>query len=758
MVDVSYKRFFAALMACALFFLTSCAGLTNAGSSGAAPILAPLVQSAPGDVVSAFLNSWKTRDYGAMYNQISVQSRNLYTQSVFQTTYETADNATGLEDLTYTIREASTQGTSAAVKYDIAITSSLFGTIEDKNRTMRLVQDPAGWRVAWSSMDIFDGLAGGAQIRSIAQPNERANIYDRNGLPLAEQGGTVIAIYTRRQNIPDEAACIDLLARLLRRQRQDLVELFSRFLPESAFYLGEIEPDVNAANSQLLLDLCGVGEGQKYERQTRHYYRGNAVSHVLGYIGQIPVDEVSTWESRGYQAGDLIGRTGIESAFEEQLSGKAQRILRIIEPGGTPIRTLGNTDGTPPTPIMLTIDRDLQVVVSQALSDAYNYADGSWGARSVSTGAAAVVMDVNTGAILAMSSFPLYEPDIFNPDTFCCQPVTAGDRIAEIFADSRRPLVNRIFLDQFSPGSIYKIITTAAAAGENIRDPNEIFYCDLQWDDGPSFGDTAGFIRGDWRKWEPEEFRIPTGDVTMSQALTSSCDPFYYQMSAMLFNQRGPTVVVDYAHRMGLGSMTGINYYGPEAAGVLPIPNNVTEAINNGIGQGDVKVTPIQMVRIAAAIANGGKVFQPYLVQQVGGMDGTAVTFQAEPTVAVEMGLSEDVLKVIRDGMCEVTTNEKLGTAVWPFEDTPYHVCGKTGTAQTSRYPNAWFVSYVPAENPQIAIAVVVEQSLEGSQVAAPITRRIIDAYMGAPFWEYPGLWLDPYTPLTVPEGGTYGG
>lgn len=756
MVSMSPYKLQTVLAACLMLILTSCAGLTNTGSS--APILAPLSQTSPGDIVSSFLNSWKTRDYPAMYNQISTQSRDLYTLSVFQTTYENADTVIGLEDLTYTVRDVSLQGTSAAVKYDVAISSALFGTIEDKGRTMRLVQDPAGWRVAWSSMDIFDGLAGGAQIRSMAQPNVRANIYDRDGQLLAEQGGTVIAIYTRRQNIANEAACIDLLATLLRRPRQEFVELFNRLLPETAFYLGEIEPDVDAANRQLLSDLCGVGEAQKYERQTRRYYRGNAVSHVLGYIGQIPVDDVSLWQSRGYQTGDLIGRTGVESAFEEQLSGRAQRILRIIEPGGTPIRSLGSTEGTPPTPIMLTIDRDLQATVAQALSDAYNFAEGSWGARSVSTGAAAVVMDVNTGAILAMSSYPLFEPDIFNPDTFCCQPLTAGDRIAQIFSDSRRPLVNRVFLDQFSPGSIYKIITTAAAAGENIRDPNEIFYCDLQWDEGPQFGDMAGFIRGDWRKWEPEEFRFPTGDITMSQALASSCDPFYYQMSAELFNRRGPTILVDYAHRMGLGSMTGINYYGPEAAGVLPIPGNVTEAINIGIGQGDVKVTPIQMVRIAAAIANGGKVFQPYLVQQVGGMDGTPVTFEAEPTVAVEMGLSEDVLAIIREGMCEVTTNEKLGTAVWPFEGTSYRVCGKTGTAQTSRYPNAWFVAYVPAENPQIAIAVMVEQSLEGSQVAAPITRRIMDAYMGDPVWGYPPFWLDPYTPLMVPEGGTYGG
>jgi penicillin-binding protein 2 len=280
----------------------------------------------------------------------------------------------------------------------------------------------------------------------------------------------------------------------------------------------------------------------------------------------------------------------------------------------------------------------------------------------------------------------------------------------------------------------------------------------MEWD-GTPFGDTVGFKRKDWRASEPEEFRFPTGEITMSQALTSSCDPFFYQMGAELYNRRGSGTLVDYARRMGLGSLTGIGYYGPEAAGQLPVPGSTSEAINNAIGQGDVKVTPIQMARLVAAIANGGTVYQPYLVQQIGGLDDTPVTFQAEVRVAGELGLSDEALAIVRDGMCEVTTNEKLGTAVWPFEEAPYHVCGKTGTAQTSQYPNAWFISYVPAENPQIAIAVVVEQSLEGSQVAAPITRRIMDYYMKAPAWGYPPFWSEgPYTPLSIPQGGTGGG
>jgi penicillin-binding protein 2 len=545
----------------------------------------------------------------------------------------------------------------------------------------------------------------------------------------------------------------------LRRQRQDLVDFFEQYSTDTRFYVGEVDLDVYTSRAGDLLSICAIAEQNTIERQTRHYYRGNAVSHVTGHIGQIPADSLQTWLDRGYESGDLIGISGIEAAYETQLSGQPERLLRITEPGGIAVRELGSTEGTPPQPITLTIDRELQAEVAQALADAYNYAEPNWGARGISTGAAAVVMDVNTGAILAMSSYPLYEPDVFNPDTACCTLIPATDRITELFTDTRTPLFNRVVQGQFSPGSVFKIVTTAAAAQEDIRDPNEIFYCGLDWPEGPDFGDTVGFIRQDWRASEPEEFRFPTGDINMSGALTSSCDPFFYQMGAQLFSERGPTTLMDYARRMGLGAPTGINYYGTDAVGQLPTPNSVSAAINTAIGQGDVQVSPLQMVRLTAAIANGGTVYQPYLVEQVGGLDGTDVSFQAQPTVIGEIGIDEASLEIVRKGMCDVTTNETLGTAVWPFEGVTYHACGKTGTAQTSRYPNAWFVSYVPADNPQIAITVMAEQSLEGSQVAAPITRRIIDFYLNQPWPGYPPFWSEgPYTPLNIPQGGTGGG
>ena len=707
-------------------------------------------QAAPDVIVTSFLENWKNRNYDGMYNQISEKSRALTTFPVFETIYQEADIAIGLQDLSFTIQDATIQGTSAAVRYDLTLDSGIYSTINDPGRIMRLVQGPGGWQVAWSTMDIFDGMAAGAQLRSFGQRDPRANIYDREGRLLVEQGGTVISLYLARQDT-NEALCLDILADVLQRQRQDLAAFFGRYNAETVFYVGEIDDTVFNARESDLRDACGV---RTVDRQTRDYFHGGAVSHITGYIGQIPAAELPQWESKGYSSSDLIGLDGVERAFEEYLSGQPARRLQIVEPGGAVIRELGQTVGSPPQPVTLTIDRDLQVALAEALSDAYNYAEGNWGSRTVSTGAAAIVMDVNTGEILAMSSYPLFEPDVFNPDTLCCTFLSAGERIAELVDDSRTPLLNRVIQQQYSPGSVYKIVTTAAAAAEGLMEPDEIFDCTLTWD-GSRFGDDVGFERVDWRLTDGLE---ATGPVTIAQALTASCDPFFYQMGAVLFNQVDPAALVDYSLRMGLGESTGINYYGPEAIGDLAMPASASEAINNAIGQGDVKVSPIQMARLVASVANGGTVYRPYLVQKIGGVDFTPVALENEPEVVGEIGVSESVLDVVKEGMCGVTTIEDLGTAVSSFGNAPYLACGKTGTAQTGGYPHAWFVAYAPAENPQIAVAVIAEQSREGADVAAPIVRRIMDSYFDVPLQDFPLWWFeDDYNPVEIPEGATGG-
>ncbi len=259
----------------------------------------------------------------------------------------------------------------------------------------------------------------------------------------------------------------------------------------------------------------------------------------------------------------------------------------------------------------------------------------------------------------------------------------------------------------------------------------------------------------------------------MSDALTASCNPFFYTVGALLFRDRGPSTLTDYARRMGLASQTGINVgILPEAAGFVPVPQGPDAAISEAIGQGDIQVSILQMARMVAGVANGGDLYEPYIVESVG-REGETPDFEFEPTIHSNMNLSEETLDVVRNGMCQVTdssvlgrtSGEPLGTAWFVFTDpegvvAPYTVCAKTGTAQTGRQePHGWFVAYAPADDPQIAIAGMIEYGREGSETAAPIIRRILDTYFNVPPEQvapYPDWWFEnQYVPLNIPEGST---
>lgn len=746
-----------------VLLVTGCDALPGASSgqtgANAAPIL-PQIAQQPADVVKEFLAAWDSGDYQKMYTLLSSESQGRYTLPVFQTTYEDVDEAIQLDTLNYTIKQTERQGVTAAVHYDLTITSPAFGTIEDAGRTMRLIETPAGWRVAWSTMDIFDGLAASARIEVDSDPPPRGNIYDRSGKLLVEENGTVLEIYLQRMLVTDENECYRALGTALRRDYREIVEDAANYNPETIFFVGDMDAEEFQQRASMLNEWCGINResGLVRERGDRRYVGHGAAAHVTGYIGQASDEAIS----QGFQPGDMIGQAGVEAAYDEELRGQAVRVLRITEPGGTIIRDLGGAEGAEAQSVWLTIDRDMQIAAAQALYDAYMYAENNWASRS--PGAGVAVIDVDTGAILALASYPTFDPGLFSPDTPFPFP---GAYIAEMLSDPQGAFFNRVTQGQYAPGSVFKIVTTAAIANERLIEPDELFYCGLQWENGARYGDTLE-VRLDWRASETdEEQRFPTGDVTISQALTSSCDPFYYEMGARLY-QRDPNLLSNYARRMGLGREYGLEPILPEAAGVIPSPNSVEAAINEAIGQGDVQVTTLQMAAVVAGIANGGTLYRPYLVQRVG-REGEAPSFEATPQTMGDMNLSQEAIDIVKRGMCDVTktdavntTNGRpLGTAWFVFEQSYYSICGKTGTAQTNAEPNAWFVAFVPAENPQIAIAVMAQNSREGSEVAAPIVRRILDDYLNVPdevFWRFPDWWAEEYVPLSIAEGGTGGG
>jgi len=714
------------------------AGLLNGPNSSSNLTLEQAEQ-----IAETFLKAWQQTDYGTMYALISPNSRDAYTQDDFTSEYDDAASQITTNTLETKITSSLRQGTTAVIMYDVVFHSQLFGDVTDSGRIMRLIETPDGWRVAWSPMDIFNDLAEGARLQRVQTLPNRGNIYDRNGEVLVDQNGRAIGLYVAQRDIPNLDDCMTLLSRVLRRDFTDLQTTFLNYLPETRFLVGEVDPETYQTEEQSLRQLCAIGDepADTVTRNTRRYF-GPLAPHVVGYVGQIQPDQLDEYEKMGYPPEALIGQTGIEQSYQQYLGGKPGGRLVILAPSGETLRSIAETPATPGQSVYLTIDRDLQDAVQQALWEAYFYATPTW--STTSKGAAAVVMDVKTGEILAMVSYPWFDPSLFNPDS----PVpNRGDQIAALESDWRTPLLNRATMGKYPAGSVFKIVSTATGLDSGVYTPDTAITCNGRWYGG-EYGDGVEY-RTDW---------LPTGHgyVDFPHALTYSCDPYFWELGAHL-NAVDPQLLTKYAYRMGLGVATGQTDL-PEETGQIPNEDliyrtnarswNISDTLNMVIGQGEMQVTPLQITRMVAAVASGGSLWKPLFVSKVQ-LIGEEPVYVAQPTAVSTMNFKPEVFKLIRDAMCNVTLDPN-GTARFIFEEwykfqgTNVIVCGKTGTAQTggaNTKPQAWFVAFAPQDDPEIAVTVVVENSCEGSEVAAPIVRRIVEDYYHMPHSEWPPLW-----------------
>ena len=741
---VSKLRVIPVVLVVLLLSLSACeSALLQESVTAATPSPAPEIETTagePADVLAAFIAAWAREDFEAMYRLIAARSRELYPLQRFINQYTAAHSVIRFAGVSHLLKTVARQGETAIIEYDIVIDSPTFGEIADDNRVMRLIQE-GGWKIAWSSLDIFDGLSSRARLTERADFPRRADIYDRNGKSLAEEGGEVYSLYVIKQDMPNVEDCLATLAEATLRQISSLRGDFANYLAETRFHVAEMDPIRFTRYREALAADCAIRrtEGPFSKILTynsRSYYGHGIATHVVGYIGAVPADELERWEARGRSAGDLVGRAGIEEAYEDTLAGAPQRYLRIVDGGSLVIRELAGALGSAPSAVTLTIDRDLQEIMAQTLADAVSYAVPNWG--GITAGGALVGLDVRTGEILALASYPSFDPHIFNPET----SYNIGNAVLRLDRDVRNPFVNKALAEQYTPGSVYKIVTALAAAAEGIWAPEAIFECGYIWRGG-EYGDSER-RRTDWRLLEDRE---PTGPVNMPQALAASCNPFFYEMGALMYRE-DPLMQVRYAELLGFGAPSGLVGLGIEAAGTVSPPREPAAAINNAIGQGEVTVTVLQMAQLAALIANGGQLYQPYIVSHIG-IEGEAdYALVNEPTLKAQLALDEEALQVVREGMCMVTTVEDLGTAEFVFRGAPYQLCGKTGTAETAGNPHAWFVAFYPRENPEIAFAGVMAQSREGSEVVAPMIRRILDVYYGHPVEPFPEWWTEPYIPV----------
>ena len=720
----------------------------SSGSTDATPTAA-LTLSQAQQTAGDFLNDWGAGNYGAMYQLLHVKSQGITTQADFVAAYtDTAQTLTlAPNGLTYSFTNAIQQDDQVQMGYDATFKTQRFGTFTDPNRTLTLNSTPDGWRVAWTPGDLFPEMADDAALAVEQTTPNRGNIYDRNGEVLADQQGAVIGVTLLTEKYPtgNPDDCFAQLATIFpARDAATLKSIYSQFTGRPQGYIvGTLTTAQFTADKPALDKVCQLSY---QSRPAREYPHGGLAPHIVGYVGPIPAEHLSDWTSKGYSPDAQVGLAGIENGMESTLAGRGAATL-VLRQGGQDIRTLAQDPGAPAQSVYLTIDGNLQQSLQDILTEAYQAKAAYF---STSYGGAAIVMDVHTGEILASASYPSFDENALVPNS----PLPdAAQQAAQLLTDPHKPTLNRVTIGEYPLGSVFKIVSMAAAVDSGQFALNTLAACPGVWNGAP-LGDR---LRTNWN---------PNGNgiINLEQALTASCDTYFWHLGWTL-NSVDPMMIPRYAKQMGFGAPTGIVGIA-EAAGSVPDPGNYpqtqgknwtgSDALDLAIGQGTLLVTPLQVVRMIAGVANGGTLYQPLIVKQVGLIGQPS--FEATPVVSGSMNVKPDALAGIRAAMCKVTTDPTLGTATFVFRGFDFSkvsVCGKTGTAESGQLnPHAWFAAFAgkDPDNPDIAIVAIIENSYEGSYIAAPIVRRIVETYYGLPIAPWPA-WYGP-TPETVDHGG----
>lgn len=689
----------------------------------------------PDSAARTYLNAWKAEDFASMYALLTKISRDAIDEETFRKKYtQVAAVAALKEGIDYEILSALVNNpTTAQVSYRVSMHSVLVGDIV-RETVMNLSLEEGSWRVQWDEGLILPELRGGNYLVMDYHIPARANIYDREGHALASQTDAVaIGLDAAQVDLENVDGLLSVIARMTNNQiRPETLLPKIQNYAANGWYLPitDMSADAIAPYQGTLSSFSGV----ILQPFRTRYYEGIA-PHVTGYMSLIGPDEVEEKQRLGYNIDERVGRDGLELYAEPYLAGKRAGTLYVMGPDNKVVTQLASTNTEPSAAVYTTIDSNLQRGVQLALN-------GFKGA--------AAVIEVDTGRVLALASSPGYNANLFEPSNF-----NSSRQINEEINNENIPLLNRATLGQYPLGSVFKIITMAAALESGLYTPDTEYNC------GYHFNELPGLVLNDWTwdHYQEDGKTGPSGLLTLSEGLMRSCNPYFYHIGLDLFSRGMVDAISGMARGFGLGSPTGIEI-GEEKGQILDPEENI-DATNYAIGQGETLVTPIQVAQFVAALANGGTIYQPTVIDRIVPPTGDP-TYVFTPTVKSKLPISEATLTAIHEAMVDVVKDPR-GTAVHRFRGFNVPVAGKTGTAQDPpRKPHAWFVAYTFADNPNkpdIAVVVVVENTGEGSDYAAPIARRIMEVYFsGKPltlfWWESQfGVWRTPTPDVTdTPE------
>jgi penicillin-binding protein 2 len=483
-----------------------------------------------------------------------------------------------------------------------------------------------------------------------------------------------------------------------------------------------IKTNLDRDTALVLMELEPHAQGLRVlVEPTRRYLTGSLLSHVMGYVGPLSAQEYDELRTGGYQYQDFIGKSGVELTYEDVMRGKPGKKLVEVDATGRELSVISERPPIDGSNVVLSIDLDLQQKVADVLQE--------YGASSEN--AAAAVMDIKTGEVLAMASLPTFDNNVFSG------PLSDQD-LATLINSPGKPLVNHSIAERYPPGSTFKTIVGSAALQEGVASPSTTITSRGYITVENEFDPNVIYVYPDW---------APLGTLDFYRGIAMSSNVYFYYLSGGKadegFRGLGEERVAQYARAFGLGGLTGIDLPG-ESPGLVPDaqwkeqnvgePWTLGDTYNFGIGQGYVATTPLQMLRAVAAIGNGGHLVTPHVVKEYKDSRGKILQQVTEPPPA-SVPVDPGNLQVIRDAMRQsVTSGVAQNAAVAGVQ-----VAGKTGTAEFGpdlgggkHATHGWFIGFAPYDDPQIAVVVFVQHGSGGND-ASPAAAKIFDYYFHRP-------------------------
>lgn len=587
------------------------------------------------------------------------------------------------------------------------------------------------FRTGWMQFVQGAGFAARAddnRFRHEVLPARRGIIRDRAGVVLAENIPS-FNVDIRWSDLPVSPPSDPPIPPLEDPVRNQAVALVARTIGMSVAEMVSVLTDPQAhpdewvtvardlsydhavALSVRLPELSGVAVNVAAKRHYPESGQTSSLSHVLGYVGSLSPEEYTTLRDVGYRRTDEIGKTGVEAAYESLIRGTPGERQSEVDALGRPRAVVGDRAAVDGVDVTLTLDVALQEAAETALVEGMARATAgirtTWATSTLPvTRGAVLVMDVETGGLLAAVSLPAFDNNVFAGQV-------SSTAYAALIADEDRPLFPRAWAGQFPSGSTIKPVLVTAALAEGVVTPQT------------TVSSVGGIQVGPW--FFPDWRAGGHGLTNARSAIAWSVNTFFYYIGGGYgdFVGLGVNRITDWMRRFGLGERTDFALPG-EAAGHVPSQQwkeevkgerwYIGDTYNLSIGQGDLLVTPLQMVRVTAAVANGGTLVTPTVV--------------AASSTGHTLGVDPSVLTTVRAGMRECVT---LGSCR-ALASLPVPVAGKTGTAQwrSDRPNHAWFVGYAPAEQPEIAVTVLLEAGEEGSSYAVPVAGAVLRAWWDA--------------------------